>query len=260
MRTRKSYFAGVLLFLWIASSCLFAQDDWVLRRRHPLLMESALLNPPSSVLLLTGVEFEEDSGDFPTTKFPVHVHWILADRIAVSGGFEPLIFNRGEEWWSGLTNSTISGLFGILAADGWQPALSFRQDLLPPTGLFSTGKWNTTSTFLLTWKTDQWRFHVNGAYTFGGHDDRSHIMVSEVDRYRAIAGFEFLPSLKPFTLLFSFATTKPIRPKKFEPVVELGGRVQLARRLIVNIGAGRSLKESAGPDYLLRFTVSVRMN
>lgn len=85
---------ALLVFVFISTG-VFGQDDWILRRRHPLLMESALLDPQGSVLILTGVEFEEDSGDFPTTKFPVHLHWALTGRIAVMGGFEPMIISSG---------------------------------------------------------------------------------------------------------------------------------------------------------------------
>jgi hypothetical protein len=254
----------ITLLLLILMVCLpeltVGQDDWKLRRRHPLLLESALIEPENTIFLHTGVEFEEDSGDFPTTKFPIHLQWSITDRLAVMGGFEPLIFNKGELWSRGATNSTFSSLIGITESNGWLPALAFRQDLLPPTGLFSTGKWNTTSSLLSTWNRDEWQLHLNGAYTFGGHDDREHIMASEVDRYRVITGLEYCPLQKPFTLLVSFAATKPIRPKPFEPVIELGGRIRLMHGFIVNLGAGRSLKESAGPDYLLRFTVSLQLN
>jgi len=259
MNLNRLCFLGFLTCIFLTEG-VCGEEEWILHRRHPLLMESALIEPKGSIQLFTGVEFEEDSGDFPTTKFPVHLQWSVTDRIAIVAGAEPLIFNKGEDWSSGLTNSVFSGLFTFRRPDGMKPAVTLRQDLLVPTGLFSTGKWNTSTYLLFTWKSEQWRFHLNGGYTFGGHDDRHHIMVSEVDRYRAIAGVEFAPQQKPFTLLISFNASKPIRPKPFEPVVELGGRIRLTRSLVVNLGAGRSLKESAGPDYLLRFTVCLGKN
>ena len=109
---------------------------------------------------------------------------------------------------------------------------------------------------LVSWVTRCWLFHLNGAYTFGGHDDRP-IFVSEVDRTRILLGAQYQPPGRQYSLLVSFSGADPIRQKPFEPCVELGAKYRLGSRWIVNGGIVASMKESAGPDYLIRTTVQL---
>jgi hypothetical protein len=237
---------------------LQAGDLRNLRTRHPLLVESALLELKGSASTYWGVEFEEDSGDFPTTKFPWHLYWALGENLTVGAGAELVIFNQAGRTSSGGTNALVSALYQFTGSQGARPAVTYRQDLLPPTGGFSTGRWNTTSALLLSWVTRCWLFHVNGSYTFGGHDDRP-ISVSEVDRTRILFGAQYHPPGSRYSLLISFSGADPMRTKPYEPCIELGARYRLGSKWVVNGGIVRSLKDSAGPDYLIRTSLELAL-
>jgi hypothetical protein len=226
----------------------------VLRTRHPLLLESAYVGECGSASLFWGVEFEEDSGDFPTTKFPLHLYWTIHPRLALGGAAEMVIFNQAMRTSSSLTNSAFTVLYQFNEPAGSRPVFAFRQDILAPTGGFSTGKWNATFTLLMTWPRGNWLFHVNGAYTAGGHDDRP-IQVSEVDRARILGGVHYSPWGRRYAFLISFSGAEPMRPKPFEPSVELGFRYRLGEKWVATLGAGRSLLDRAAPDYLIRTTL-----
>jgi hypothetical protein len=230
------------------------QDFRILRTRHPLLLESAYLGESGSTSVFWGVEFEEDSGDFPTTKFPLHTYWVVHPRVGIGGSAELVIFNQNQRTSSGLTNSAFTLFYQFNQPSESRPAFTFRQDILAPTGGFSTGKWNATFSMLMTWPRGNWLFHVNGAYTAGGHDDRP-ILVSEVDRARILGGVHYSPIGRRYAILISFSGAEPIRPKPFEPSVELGFRYRLGEMWVANLGVGRSLIDRAAPDYLIRVTL-----
>ena len=137
-----------------------------------------------------------------------------------------------------------------------RPVFTFRQDILAPTGGYSTGKWNATSTILMSWPRGNWVFHANGAYTAGGYDDRP-ISVAEVDRVRIQAGVHYSPVGRRYAFLMAFSGADPIRPKPFEPSIELGFRYRLGAKWIANLGCGRSLLDRAAPDYLIRTTLQL---
>ena len=255
---RTGFLVQILFFLlswpFVFSIPIWAQNSFLATRtRHPLLVESALLPSAGSVLLFWGVEFEEDSGDFPTTKFPWQVYWALTNRMAIATAFEAVIFNVRTETSSALSNSAISALYQLCAADHSTPAITFRQDLLVPSGGFSTGRWNGTSSILITWWRSNWLLHVNGAYTVGGHDPKP-ILVSEVDKGRILVGAQYSPRSSKYALLVSFSGAKPIRSKPFEPSLELGFRYRLPHRWGFNFGMARSLRDHSAPNYLFRIT------
>ena len=259
-RRRSGFFVRILVFfgplwLFVLSIPVWGQDSFLATRtRHPLLVESALLPSAGSVLLFWGVEFEEDSGDFPTTKFPWQVYWGLTNRLALATALEGVIFNIGTETSSALSNTAISALYQFGAADHSTPAITFRQDLLVPSGGFSTGRWNGTSSILITWWRGKWLLHVNGAYTVGGHD-RKPILISEVDKGRILVGVQYSPRVSKYALLASFSGAQPIRSKPFEPSLELGFRYRLPHHWGFNLGMGRSLRDRSAPDYLFRITL-----
>lgn len=227
------------------------EDFRIIRTRHPLLLESAYLGECGSTSMFWGVEFEEDSGEFPTTKFPVHMYWAVHPRVTLGGAAELVIFNQAGHTSSGLTNSALALFYQFNRPNGSRPIFTYRQDVLMPTGGFSTGKWNATFTMLMTWPKGNWLFHVNGSYTAGGHDDKP-ILVSEVDRARILGGVHYSPAGSRYAFLISFSGAEPIRSKPFEPSVELGFRYRLGNKWVANLGVGRSLVDRAAPDYLIR--------
>lgn len=243
-----------VIFCWPHSLAASVEEFRILRTRHPLLLESAYLGDAGATSFFWGVEFEEDSGDFPTTKFPLQVYGVVHPRVALGAAAELVIFNQDKKTSSALTNSALTFFYQLNAPGDSGPLFTFRQDLLAPTGGFSTGKWNATFTLLMTWPKGSWLFHLNGAYTAGGHDDRP-ISVSEVDRTRVQAGVHYSPLGRPYAFLISFSGADPIRPKPFEPSIELGFRYRLGRKWAANLGAGRSLLDRAAPDYLIRTTL-----
>jgi len=226
----------------------------ILRTRHPLLLESAYLGERGSNSIFWGVEFEEDSGEFPTTKFPLHWYWVIHPRVGIGGAAELVIFNQNKHTSSGLTNSALTLFYQFNEPSETRPVFTFRQDILAPTGGFSTGKWNATFSLLMTWPLGNWLFHANGAYTAGGHDERP-ISVSEVDRARIQAGIHYSPTGRRYAFLISFSGADPIRPKPFEPSIEIGVRYRLGEKWAANLGVGRSLLDRAAPDYLIRTTL-----
>jgi hypothetical protein len=242
------------LILWPETLASSVEEFRVLRSRHPLLLESAYLGERGATSLFLGVEFEEDSGDFPTTKFPLHLYGVVYHRIAIGAAAELVIFNQDKRTSSGFTNSAFTFFYQFNEYAESSPVFAFRQDILAPTGGFSTGKWNATFTILMSWPKGNWLFHVNGAYTAGGHDDRP-ITVSEVDRARVQGGVHYSPVGRRYAFLLSFSGADPIRPKPFEPSIELGFRYRLAARWFANLGFGRSLLDRAAPDYLIRSSV-----
>ncbi len=245
----------VLFCLSLLSPLCFGEETLeAVRTRFPLLMESALLPDRGSVLIYCGVEFEEDSGDFPTTKFPAQLYWAQSDRLLFGFAAEMVIFNIGPLTSSGLTNPSLSLLYQAVRATGKRPAVTLRQDLLPPVGGFSTGRLNGTSSLLLTWRRSTWLIHTNASYSEGSHDAKP-ILVSEVDRWRAMVGAHYLSSWRGWTILGAFTAAKPIRPKKVEPSIELGFQRNLASGWSVHLGTGKRLRAHVAPEYLFRFTL-----
>jgi hypothetical protein len=222
-----------------------------------LLLESALLPDSGSRILQWGVEFEEDSGDFPTTKLPFHGYWGISPRLTLGVGAELVVFNLRKETSLAPVNSSVSLLYQLRGSEQG-PTLTVRQDLLAPTGGLGTGRWNGTSTLLATWRRSDWLIHANAAYTIGGHDDKP-LQVSETDRWRALWGVEYAPSGKPWTLLAGFVAAKPLRPKKFEPSLEAGICRSWGGGWSAQLGAGKRVRAHHGPEYLLRATVAKRL-
>lgn len=72
----------------------------------PVLMEKAWGMDPHGLLVLAGIELEEDSGDDPTIKLPIHFRWSISRRILLTGSAEMIRFNQA--WYTAWAPSNSS--------------------------------------------------------------------------------------------------------------------------------------------------------
>lgn len=221
------------------------------------LLGNAWGMPQGVFLLFQGMEFEEDSGDFPTTKVQLQFRCGLARRWILSGKAQQVRFHRGEHAaWGGAESSL--GLRYQLADGGRAgAALQLRGELSVPSGGMSVSRGAFSGGVNASWRRDRWGFHLGGEYTAGKENDKT-LGVSEVDRWRTWAGTSFRSS-SGWDWTLAVMGARPLRRQKpAEWSLELGLRLPLSEHWSWSGGAAGGLREK-GMDWLLRSGVDYRL-
>lgn len=216
------------------------------------LMENAWGVPQGRTHFFTGLEFEEDSGDFPTTKIGLRIVHGVTDKLFLQASSQLVRFNLGDYTaWGGA--ETMLGLqYRLLRSRGAGPAVQFKGNLVAPTGGLSASEWSANGGLDLSWQKSNWGFHLNGQHTVGSANEKA-LGVSEADRWRVAAGVDrsAFPA-EGWTWTMAVVGAKPIRPKPNEWTFELGIHAPLSSRWSANVGWAQGLRER-GVDWLLRF-------
>lgn len=242
--------------VWLAlvlccTASSYAQEPNRLDFPLPVLMDKAWGLGDYRFVVSSGTEIEEDSGDQPTIKFPVHFRWRLAPSLIISGSATQVRFNGGQYTAWGASNSSLGIQYLLAEAGQGRPAVQLKTEVFGPTGGMSTGRWNVAAGFDSSWQRGLWGFHLNGQYAFGDVDKKT-IGVSEVDRWRAIGGCDYWMPARNWNLLISLVAAQPIRDKPLEVSLEGGIRMRLSERWTWNFGYGKGVRVHAGPEYLFR--------
>ena len=219
----------------------------------PVFLESAWGLKSGQTLLWSGVEFEEDSGDFPTFKTIVHVRHGLSDRLMVQATSLLVRFNSGTYTAWGGSNPSFGLQYRVPlpSEDKW--GLQFKADVLPAWGGFATARTCFSPGIDFSRRLGTVGLHVNGTVTAGSSDNRV-VWVSEVDRWRVSAGYDWRPKDGAWTIMMAWIRAQPIRPKPVETTAEIGLLRRLSSSWSVGSGAGVSLTEK-GQEYILRFGI-----
>ena len=96
------------------------------------LIESAWGLEEDGSLLFTGIEFEEDSGDFPTTKIGFHLMHGLTRELMLEASSQLVRFNSGDYTAWGGAESTLGVQMGLRENRGGAPAIQLKGQLFGP--------------------------------------------------------------------------------------------------------------------------------
>jgi hypothetical protein len=252
---KKSASVGLALIvaLFLGGS-LGAQDHEPGDSYWPVFLESAWGLNAGQTLLWSGVEFEEDSGDFPTFKTVLHVRHGLSDRLLVQATSMLVRFNRKATYtaWGG-SNPSFGLQYRLPLPDEEKWGLQLRAEVLPAWGGFATANTCFSPGVDFSRRLGSVGLHFNGTATAGASDDRV-IWPSEVDRWRVSAGYDWRPKDGGWTIMMAWIKAKPIRPKPVETTAELGLMRRLSWSWSAGAGAGVGLTEK-GQEYILRFGI-----
>ncbi len=222
------------------------------------LLENAQTLQERRTLFFGGLEFEEDSGDFPTSKVALRLLHGLTEKLTLEASGLLVRFNDGDYTaWGGA--ETMLGLqFQLHPGRGAKPAVQIRGAVSAPTGGMTTGGWSGNGGLDLSWQRAKWGFHLNGQHAAGEANDKT-LGVSEIDRWRVAAGADRSSFPLPgWTWTFAVIGAKPMRTKPNEWTLEIGIHAPVKGPLSLNAGWAQGLREK-GVEWLVRFGFVVVM-
>ncbi len=238
--------AGVLLFVPLRAQGVDPADSYL-----PVFIESAWGLKPGQTVSWSGVEFEEDSGEFPTFKTVLHLRRGLSNRVLVYGTAELIRFNSETYTAWGGSNPAFGLQYRLPlpSEDVW--GLQLKAELLPAWGGFASAGTSFSTGLDFSRRLGSFGFHVNGIATAGPTDNRT-VWVSEVDKWRVSAGYDWHTKGRDWTIMMAFIRAQPLRPKPVETSLEMGILRRLSSSWSAGAGAGAGLTEK-GQEYILRF-------
>ncbi len=222
------------------------------------LLENAQTLQERRTLFFGGLEFEEDSGDFPTSKVAIHLVHGLTDKLMLEASGLLVRFNDGDYTAWGGAETNLGLQYQVQPGKGSAPAVQLRGSVAAPTGGMTTGGWFGTGGVDLSWQKSRWGFHLNGQHSAGEANDKM-LGVSEVDRWRIAGGVDRSAfPLQGWTWTVAVVGAKPMRPKPNEWTLEIGIHAPVKGPLSLNAGWAQGLREK-GVEWLVRFGFVVAM-
>ncbi|RPI25697.1 MAG: hypothetical protein EHM61_13740 [Acidobacteria bacterium] len=251
-RWRKAFiWAGTLASLGSLHAQSPPSDSY-----QPVFLESASGLKPGQTVLWLGGEFEEDSGDFPTLKNIIHVRRGIANRLLVSVNAELVRFNKGTYTAWGGSNPSFGLQYRLPLPSQSAWALQLKGEILPSWGGMASARTGFAPGVDLTRRFRNVGLHLNGTVTAGSRD-RKTVGVSEVDRWRVSAGYDWALKDGAWVVMMAWIKAQPMCLKPVESTIEIGALRRLSSSWSLGGGAATSLTER-GQDYLLRFGVTYR--
>jgi hypothetical protein len=196
-------------------------------------------------------EFEEDSGDDPTTKIALRYARGLSRGFGLRTSAQLIRFNSGDYTAWGAAETELGLRWKALAGERFRPTLQLKGDLYLPTGGMSATNWAASAGLNTSWKKGNWGFHLNGFYT-GGEGSPGQIGVSEVDRWRVAGGTSYRFMRAGGDLTVAVVGAKPTRPKPNEWSFEVAAKIPVSRRWVGTMGVAGPFRD-AGIDWIIRF-------
>ena len=244
---------GILLI----SACFLTQTAWGAGEdQRGYFWPSTLMEPAwglendTADFFGTG-EFEEDSGDDPTAKIGLRYARGLAKGFGLRAHAQLIRFNSGHYTAWGAAETELGLRWKVVKGEKFRPTLQLKGDLYLPTGGMSATDWAASGGLNLSWKKNNWGFHLNGLYT-GGEGSPGSIGVSEVDRWRVAGGTSYRFMRSGGDLTFAFVGAQPTRSKPNEWSLEVAARIPLSHRFVGTMGVAAPLRD-AGIDWIIRF-------
>lgn len=238
----------------------FGQDRSRVDFWPAVMLENAWGMPAGAWWGHTGIELEEDSGDFPTTKAILHFRHGLTERAMMTGTVQLVRYNSDAYTAWGGANTGVGIQYQVYGGQNSSSALQLKGELLAPTGGMGTGHVNFAGGLDASWKRGASGLHFNGHYTWGSVNGKrldNRVGVSEVDRWRLAAGTNRWLVADRVNFALTLLAAKPIRPKDTELSLELGVRGLLSEHWGLSGGAGAGLRER-GQEYIWRFGIDYR--
>ena len=240
-------FAALLILLGCFISPLYAQVDFRnTDRGRPILIEDAYPAEYLAFELQGGIKYEkkgnEDGLNFvPEFRFGAYKNL----QIGIETSYTSLSDGRTR---SGGSNTILHALYNINQEGLNIPALSIRLDGGVPTGGLGTDHLHTSGAVLITKTLGYLRLHSNLSYTIGpeAQEDKGR----ESSRYFYGLGIDYAWPLKFIMVIGDIVARKPIDGEKSEVLLEIGTRMQIDPRWVLDAGVGTSALREGGSDFV----------
>lgn len=245
MRSKIFAILLILVFFWV--SPLSAQVDFRNSDRgRPILIEDAYPIEFLAFELQGGIQYERREGENELSFRP---EFRFGGYKNLQLGIETDIINQ----WNGDRVSGISDTFIHLLYNFNQegleiPALSIRLDGGIPTGGLGTDHFHTSAALLATKSFRDLRFHSNLSYTLGPTALEGE--GGELSRYFYGLGIDYTWPLKFIMVMGDIVLIKPIDNQKSELLLELGTRMQIHPKWVLDAGIGTGAFREEGSDVI----------
>ena len=164
----KQYLAVLSLSIWLSTAFLLSANDHTNSYYWPgTLLEPAWGLENRAAQFFAIAEFEEDSGDFPTTKLGLRYARGLSRGFGLRASAQLIRFNLGDytAWGGGETELGLR--WKSFEGSGYRPTFQLKGDIYIPTGGMSSTDWAASGGLNMSWKLEDWGIHLNGFYTGG---------------------------------------------------------------------------------------------
>lgn len=245
MRAKILAISVMLLGLFVLP--LYAQVDFRnTDRGRPILIEDAYPVEFLAFELQGGIQYEKkeaekEIGFRPEFRFGAHKNL----QIGVEMNYASL---SDERTTSGGSDTILHALYNINQEGLRIPALTIRLDGGIPAGGLGTDHFHLTTSALATKSIEDLRFHLNLSYTIG--PTALEGKGGDIPRYFYGAGFDYAWPLKFIMVMGDVAAKKPIDGKRTELVLEIGTRMQIHPKWVLDMGIGTGVLKEDGSDFV----------
>jgi hypothetical protein len=160
----------------------------------------------------------------------------------------------GDTNW-GVGGVRIFTLYNFNTETPWLPAFSLRSDVVFKAGPFGPDQARLAVKGILTRSWGRTRLHLNGGYGFG-HDDFTPALVDPVERWWAGAALDRTLVRQSTLLLGEVYVAQAVAGEPVELNWTLGVRYQWRPSTVLDLGIGRRIGDTAGPDVALSIGLS----
>lgn len=245
MRSKPFAIMLILVVFWV--SPLSAQVDFRNSDRgRPILIEDAYPIEFLAFELQGGIQYERREGENglsfrPEFRFGGYKNL----QVGVETGYNSL---WNEKSRSGISDTNIHLLYNFNQEGLEIPALSIRLDGGIPTGGLGTDHIHTSTALLATKSFRDLRLHFNLSHTIGPTANKGEGV--ELSRYFYGLGIDYSWPLKFITVMADIVLIKPIDNQKSELLLELGTRMQIHPKWVLDAGIGTGALREEGSDVI----------
>lgn len=243
----KKILAILLMLLSWFGLPLYAQVDFRnTDRGRPILIEDAYPIEYLAFELQGGIGYEKDGGedrlDFsPEFRFGAYKNL----QLGIETSYTSLSDGRTS---SGGSDTFLHAIYSINQEGLEIPALSIRLDGGIPTGGLGTDHLHASATALTTKTFGSLRLHSNLSYTIG--PTASEGEGRDISRYLYGLGIDYAWPLRFVMVMGDIVLIKPIDDQKSELLLELGTRMQIHPKWVLDAGIGTGALREEGSDVI----------
>ena len=245
MRSKIFVILLILVFFWVSS--LSAQVDFRNSDRgRPILIEDAYPIEFLAFELQGGIQYERREGGNGSSFRPEFRFGGYKNlQAGVEAGYNSL---WNEKSRSGISDTFVHLLYNFNQEGLEIPALSIRLDGGIPTGGLGTDNTNASAALLATKSFRELRLHSNLSYTLGPTALEGEGV--ELSRYFYGLGIDYSWPLKFIIVMGDIVLIRPIDNQKSELLLELGTRVQIHPKWVLDAGIGTGALREEGSDVI----------
>jgi hypothetical protein len=160
----------------------------------------------------------------------------------------------GDTDW-GAAGLRIFSLYNFNTESPWFPAFTLRSDVVFKAGTFGPDQVRLAVKAILTRSWGRTRLHLNGGYGFGP-DDLTPALVDPVERWWAGAALDRTLVRQSTLLAGEVYVAQAVAGEPVELNWTLGVRYQWRPTTVLDLGIGRRIGDTAGPDFALSIGLS----